>query len=78
LDNITKRDEQGLYSYRIETEGFETIKHDFIVYIKGKPLIYIEESKEDNRIFECQVYSTSPIIVIDCLSKNFFSKKYLF
>jgi hypothetical protein len=35
LENITKREEQGIYSYRIETDGFETIKNDFIVYIKG-------------------------------------------
>jgi hypothetical protein len=35
LENITKRDQQGIYSYRIETEGFETIKNDFIIYIKG-------------------------------------------
>lgn len=36
LENITKRDQQGIYSYRIETEGFETIKDEFIIYIKGE------------------------------------------
>jgi len=35
LENITKRDQQGTYSTRIETDGFETITHDFIIYIKG-------------------------------------------
>ncbi|CAF3628598.1 unnamed protein product [Rotaria socialis] len=64
LENITKREQQGIYSYRIETEGFETIKSDFIIYMKGKPLIYIQESKQYNRLFECQVYSSSPILRI--------------
>lgn len=35
LENITKREQQGFYSYLVETEGFETIKNDFIIYIKG-------------------------------------------
>lgn len=35
LGNITKRDQQGVYSYRIETDGYETIKNDFIIYMKG-------------------------------------------
>ena len=35
LENITTRDQQGIYSYRIETDGFETISNDFIIYIKG-------------------------------------------
>lgn len=35
LENITTREQQGVYSYRIETDGFETITHDFIIYIKG-------------------------------------------
>ena len=35
LENITKREDQGIYSYRIETDGFETIKNDFIIYMKG-------------------------------------------
>ncbi len=35
LGNITKQDQQGIYSYRIETDGFETIQNDFIIYIKG-------------------------------------------
>ncbi|CAF4131040.1 unnamed protein product, partial [Rotaria magnacalcarata] len=64
LENITKREQQGIYSYRIETEGFETIKNDFIIYMKGKPLIYIQESKQYSRLFECQVYSSSPILRI--------------
>jgi hypothetical protein len=80
LENITKREQQGIYSYRIETDGYETIQNEFIIYIKGieffkkqrflgnfsllgKPLIYIEESKENNRLFQCQVYSSSPILV---------------
>jgi hypothetical protein len=45
LENITKRDEQGLYSYRIETEGFETIKNDFIIYIKGNEKVSIYSGK---------------------------------
>ena len=36
LGNITKREQQGIYSYRIETDGFETVTHDFIIFIKGK------------------------------------------
>ncbi|CAF3867571.1 unnamed protein product [Rotaria sp. Silwood2] len=68
LTNITKREQQGIYSYHIETDGFEPIKNDFIIYIKdfflGKPLIYIQESKQYNRLFECQVYSSSPILRI--------------
>ncbi|CAF3420390.1 unnamed protein product [Rotaria sp. Silwood1] len=64
LTNITKREQQGFYSYHIETDGFEPIKNDFIIYIKGKPLIYIQESKQYNRLFECQVYSSSPILRI--------------
>lgn len=36
LENITKREQQGIYTYRIETDGFETIIKDFIIYIKGK------------------------------------------
>ena len=68
LQNITTREQQGIYSYRIETDGFESINHDFIIYIKGKPLIYIQESKQQHRLsntrqFECQVYSSSPILV---------------
>ncbi len=35
LGNITTREQQGLYSYRIETDGFEPITDDFIIYIKG-------------------------------------------
>ncbi|UJR28849.1 hypothetical protein I4U23_010073 [Adineta vaga] len=68
LINITTREQQGLYSYRIETDGFETITDDFIIYFKGKPLIYIQESKHyrslQTREFECQVYSSSPILKI--------------
>ncbi|CAF1010595.1 unnamed protein product [Rotaria sordida] len=64
LTNITKREQQGIYSYRIEADGFESIKDDLIVYIKGKPLIYIQESKQYNRLFECQVYSSTPILRI--------------
>lgn len=82
LSRITKREQQGIYSYHVETEGFETIKNDFIIYIKGsfssifrylsnqnfkffegKPLIYIQESRQYSRLFECQVYSSSPILV---------------
>ena len=36
LGNITKRDQQGIYSYRVETNGFETVTQDFIVFVKGK------------------------------------------
>ncbi|CAF3151348.1 unnamed protein product [Rotaria socialis] len=68
LENITTREQQGLYSYRIETSGFETIHADFIIYIKGKPLIYIQESRQyrssNNREFECQVYSSTSILRI--------------
>ncbi|CAF3704301.1 unnamed protein product [Adineta steineri] len=64
LENITKRDQQGVYSYKIETDGFDTIQNDFIIYIKGKPLIYIQESKQHKRLFECHVYSSSPILSI--------------
>ena len=35
LENITQLEQQGTYSYVIETDGFETIKNDFIIYIKG-------------------------------------------
>ena len=35
LENITTREQQGIYSYRIETDGFETISQDFIIYMKG-------------------------------------------
>lgn len=35
LENITTREQQGIYSYRVETDGFETINEDFIIYIKG-------------------------------------------
>ncbi|CAF3478455.1 unnamed protein product [Rotaria sp. Silwood1] len=69
LENITTHEQQGLYSYRIETDGFETIHSDFIIYIKGKPLVYIQESKRhrssNNREFECQVYSSSSILKIN-------------
>ena len=36
LDNLTKREEQGVYSYRIETDGFETMEYELIIYIKGE------------------------------------------
>lgn len=36
IENITKREQQGIYSYHIETDGFDVIKKDFIIYIKGK------------------------------------------
>ncbi|CAF0792982.1 unnamed protein product [Adineta ricciae] len=64
LENITKREQQGVYSYRIETDGYDTIKHDFVLYIKGKPLVYIHESRQFSHLFECQVYSSSPILSI--------------
>ncbi|CAF0720908.1 unnamed protein product [Adineta steineri] len=68
LENITTREQQGLYSYQIETDGFQTITDDFIIYFKGKPLIYIQEFKHyrssNTREFECQVYSSSPILKI--------------
>jgi hypothetical protein len=35
LENITTIEQQGVYSYRIETDGFEPIEHEFIIYIKG-------------------------------------------
>lgn len=35
LENITTREQQGIYSYRIETEGFQTLEYDLIIYIKG-------------------------------------------
>ncbi len=35
LENITTREQQGIYSYRIETDGFESINNEFIIYIKG-------------------------------------------
>ncbi|CAF1231043.1 unnamed protein product [Adineta ricciae] len=68
LTNITTREQQGFYSYRVETDGFETITDDFMIYFKGKPLIYIHESKQyrttQTREFECQVYSSSPVLKI--------------
>ncbi|CAF3483535.1 unnamed protein product [Rotaria sordida] len=68
LENITTREQQGIYSYRVETDGFETLYNDFIIYIKGKPLVYIQESKQhyslNIREFECQVYSSSSILKI--------------
>jgi hypothetical protein len=63
LNNITKHEQQGIYSYRIETDGFQTITNDFIIHIKGKPMIFLEASKEDYRQFECQVYSSTAILV---------------
>lgn len=82
LENITKREQQGVYSYRVETDGYDTIKHDFVLYIKGirndwyasisdcyflfisgKPLVYIHESRQFSQLVECQVYSSSPIVV---------------
>ncbi len=42
---------------------FRFIPENSICFYSGKPLIYIEQSKEDNRVFECQIYSTSPILV---------------
>ena len=42
LENITKREQQGIYSYRVETDGFEPIHSDFIIYIQGL-YIYIFE-----------------------------------
>ena len=43
-----------------------------ILFRLGKPLIYIQESNEQrssiNREFECQVYSSSSILV--CLYRN--------
>jgi hypothetical protein len=40
---------------------------EIFIYL-GKPLIYIQESNQyrssNNREFECQVYSSSPILVI--------------
>ena len=90
LSNITKTDQQGIYSYRVETDGFEPIQEEFIIFIKGflfsfstrletagktfcsarsgKPLVSIQESKQKRllsnlREFECQVYSSSPILV---------------
>ena len=35
LENITKTDQQGVYSYRVETDGFESIQEEFIIFIKG-------------------------------------------
>lgn len=35
LANITTREQQGRYSYRVETSHFETIHEDFIIYMKG-------------------------------------------
>ncbi len=45
LENITTREQQGIYSYRIETDGFETIHNDFIIYIKG----YFQSSKRKKK-----------------------------
>lgn len=75
LGNITKRDQQGIYSYRIESEGFETINADFIIHVKGRPLVFIEESKDDRQAFECRVYSSTPILV-RCFSKIKCSIRY--
>ncbi len=41
LENITTREQQGTYSYRIETDGFEPINDDFIIYIKGNFTFYL-------------------------------------
>jgi hypothetical protein len=56
---------------------------EIFIYL-GKPLIYIQESNQyhssNNREFECQVYSSSPILVIKKKrnrSKNY-SNKILF
>ena len=38
LTNITTREQQGFYSYRVETDGFETITDDFMIYFKGRVL----------------------------------------
>jgi hypothetical protein len=35
LENITSIDQQGVYSYRVETDGFDPIQDEFIIYIKG-------------------------------------------
>ena len=35
LENITKTDQQGVYFYRVETDGFEPIQEEFIIFIKG-------------------------------------------
>jgi len=48
---------------------------EIFIYL-GKPLIYIQESNQyhssNNREFECQVYSSSPILVIKInRSKNY-------
>lgn len=96
LSNITTREQQGVYSYRVDTDGFESITENFIVYIKGlsrefiiysmkttrnrtflgKPLVYIQESDQPrltfNREFECQVYSSSPILV--CIKRELNTK----
>ena len=36
LENITTLEQQGLYSYRVETDGFDTVTDDFIIYFKGR------------------------------------------
>lgn len=46
-------------------------------YYLGKPLIYIQESKGYNRIFECQIYSSSPILVSQN-KKKIFNEKFFF
>ena len=41
-------------SYLISIEKF---------FILGKPLVFIQESKDYHRMYQCKIYSASPIIV---------------
>ena len=45
LEKITTSEQQGFYSYRVETDGFEPIHSDFIIYIKGMPGHYCSKEK---------------------------------
>jgi hypothetical protein len=42
LENITTREQQGIYSYRVDTDGFEAISNDFIIYFKGIIVLFIK------------------------------------
>ena len=35
LENITTSEQQGIYTYRIETDGFQLIQEEFVIFIKG-------------------------------------------
>lgn len=66
LDHISKSDEQGLYSYRVETDGFETIQEEFIVHLKGKPVDMIEWLI----YFRSNTLSGKPLISIQEFKQN--------